>query len=94
MYNPITFIKDIIDLLRNPPGEATHACEITELSEPLVHEVLDERGRTYIKYGDFLVAFENDLLTIVPRDDFHKHFAFSGRVAEGMMTPVTTIKPL
>lgn len=93
MINPIQFIKDVIDILRDPPGEAVAACEITQLTEPLVHNSLDERGRSHIKYGDFYLEMEN-MSTIVPRDEFHKYYRFDGYEDPEGLTPVIQIKPL
>lgn len=98
MFNPIQYIKDIIDILRDPPGEAVAAVEIT--SENIDHLIkspdVDDRLKSYLKVGHFVVDFQN-LITVVPPKDFHKHFAFDGPAHTGPDAPLTrirTIKPL
>ena len=95
MYNPITFVKDIIDLLKEPPGEAVAACEITPGNRTLVIETLEPRAAKYANTGDFLVEFET-MVTIVPSKEFHKHYAFAVTPPEDetLMTRVMTIKPI
>jgi len=95
MYNPITFIKDVIDLLKEPPGEAVGACEITPGNRARIIETLGPRSEKYAKLGDFLVEFDNTV-TIVPAKDFHKHYAFREGFEqdERDITPVITIKPI
>ena len=98
MYSPIKFIKDIIDILRDPPGEAVAACEITpeNIDHLTNHPEIDPRMVPYLKVGDFVVGFEN-LVTVVPSKDFHTHYAFDGPVHAGPDAPLTrvrTIKPL
>jgi len=93
MFNLIAYIKDVIDLVKNPPGKAVAACEITPLSERYIREAIGPEGEKYIRQGDFYLEFERNS-TIVPVKEFHKHYAFDGPVHEGMMTPVRTIKPL
>jgi hypothetical protein len=98
MINPIQFIKDIIDILRDPPGEAEAALEITsENIDTLLNTPnIDPRLKAHLKLGYFLVDFRN-MLTVVPPKDFHKHYEFDGPVHTGPDAPLTrirTIKPL
>lgn len=98
MFNPIQFMKDVIDILRDPPGKAVAACEITSenIGHLTNHPNIDPRMTPYLKVGDFVVGFEN-LVTVVPSKDFHKHFAFDGPIHTGPDAPLTrirTIKPL
>jgi len=98
MFNPIQFIKDIIDILRDPPGEAVAAVEITSenIDHLINHPEVDPRMKPYLKVGDFVVDFEN-MVTVVPQKEFHKHYAFDGPVHTGYDAPLTrirTIKPL
>lgn len=93
MYNPITYIKDVIELVRNPPGEAMSAMEITEASMQRLQDNPDIPTK-YIQLGDFFLEFENNL-TICPRDEFFKHYEFTQEpLKPGDVTPVRTIKPL
>lgn len=98
MYNPIQFIKDVIDLLRDPPGEAVAAVQITSenIDHLINHPDIDDRMKSYINVGHFIVEFEN-LLTVVPQRDFEKHYEFDGPIHTGPDAPLTrvrTIKPL
>lgn len=85
-------IKDVIYLLKNPPGKALRACEITSDTIDFVKNGVGFEGAPYVKYGDFLVEFEN-LLTIVPKEEFHKNYAFLG-FGSDVMTPVIDIENL
>lgn len=93
MYNPITYIKDVIELVRKPPGQALAAGEITDANI----ELLRESGvpEKYLRIGDFCLEFENNT-TIVPRKEFFKHYEFTQEPDPDPtnLTPVRTIKPL
>ena len=95
MYDPIRFIKDLIDLIRDPAGEAVAAVEISDKNRDIFLEFLAPEHKKYVKNGDFALSFENSS-TIVPAKEFHKHYAFDAPTdPEGLhMTPVRTIKPL
>lgn len=95
MFNPIQFVKDVIDLLRDPPGEAQSALEITSenIDELINFPEIDPRMIPYLKVGDFVVEFEN-MVTVVPSKDFKKHYAFFGPSWQDAFSPIITIKPL
>lgn len=95
MYNPITFIKDIIDLVREPAGEAVAALEITSENKQFVlDQIGDPRAEKYANPGDFLLELES-IVTICPRKEFFKHYEFTHEPSESkFMTPVRTIKPI
>lgn len=98
MFNPIRYIKDVIDILRNPPGEAQAALEIVpENIDNIRTEVTQSYGPAadnYVKLGDYYLVFQNGS-TIVPKNEFHKHFAFIEPAKDEMtLIPVKTIKPL
>lgn len=98
MYNPITFIKDVLDILKDGgPGDAIGACEITPEHRQKIINTLGPRSEKYAKLGDFLTEFETTV-TIVPAKDFRKHYAFDEAppymVEDIPMTPVRTIKSL
>lgn len=98
MFNPIQYVKDIIDILRDPPGEAVAAVEITSenIDHLINHAQVDARMKPYLKVGHFVVDFEN-MVTVVPQKDFEKHFEFDGPIHTGPDAPLTrirTIKPL
>ena len=92
MSKILKFIKDVIYLLKNPPGVALRACEITPDTVDFVTNIVGSEGAPYVKYGDFLVEFEN-LVTVVPAKEFHKNYAILG-FANGEMKPVIDIKNL
>lgn len=92
MFNPISYIRDVIDLVRNPPGKAVFAMEITNDNKQIVRDNYDIPEK-YIRTGDFLLEFENTV-TICPKKEFHKHYAFDGPVHTNAMTLVRTTKPL
>ena len=93
MIKPIQYIKDIIDLLRDPSGEPVCAFEITSDNiDALINEPeLDPRMKPYLKVGDFVVEFEN-LVTVVPSKDFHKHYEFYGPVHAEAHGPLIYIR--
>lgn len=78
-YNPITYIKDIIDLVRRPPGEVSHAREITPENIEQVKSIMDPSAAPYIQLGDYVVSFEDrgDFLSICPRAEFQKSYFFA-----------------
>ncbi len=100
MYNPIRFIKDVIDILRSPSGEAVAAMEIVpeniELIRSTVTETYGPAADNYVTLGDYYLEFES-MSTIVPKGDFHRHYAFTKESENNDPTslrPVRTIKPL
>lgn len=95
MFNPIQFIKDVIDILRDPPGKPLHGFEITSDNiDHLIHEPdLDPRMKPYLKVGDFVVEFEN-MVTVVPSKDFSKYYEFFGPYHEGAAGPLIYIRSI
>lgn len=96
MYNPIKYIKDVIEIVRfGGPGDAICAVEITTKNKQSVLEALGPEAAPYIKEGDFMVEMER-LTTVVPKRDFHKHYAFAAVPDPdgNHMTVVVTHKPL
>lgn len=94
MYHPIAFAKEVLDLLKEPTGEAVAACEITTRNRMLIVEALGPQSLKYVKAGDFVLEFET-ATTVVPRKEFLRHYAFTEDPKSDMdLTPVKTIKPL
>lgn len=95
MINPIRIIKDVIDLLRNPPGAAVAALEVTESNyDTIINDPdIDHRMIPYVKPGEFIVEFEN-LVTVVPSDEFPTYFNFTEPQRIDDFTPIRQIKPL
>lgn len=95
MFNPIQYIKDIIDLLREPPGNAVAALEVTEENYDFIvnNPDIDHRMIPYVKPGEHIVEFETTI-TVVPRKDFYKHFEYTEPQRYDEFTPIRTIKPL
>ena len=97
MFNPVEFVKIVIDLVRNPPGEALSAVEITEANGPILFPyAVSSAALKKPQIGDFAVFFENDIWTVCPRTEFFKHYEFTREPSLDEMdtTPVRTIKPL
>ena len=97
MFNPITFVRDVIYILKNPHGKPIEASVITEDTlRDLGQDVEDLPQDARRHFGDYLLRFESDMFTIVPKKEFFKYYAFtSGEDPSGKtLMPVIQIKPL
>lgn len=96
MFNIINYIRDVIDLVRNPPGMPTEGCVITENTIIELGMDVEPIPQEWRRKGDYLLFFENDIVTVVPKKDFSKYYAFVGHPdPEGRrLTPVVQIKKL
>lgn len=94
MINVIQRIKDIIELVRTPPGNALNALEINSRNRNMLVRELGPDAEKYANYGDFFVEYETSC-TIVPRKEFFKHYEFLDTPTLYMIpAPIRTIKPL
>lgn len=100
MRKLIAYIKDVVELVRNPPGEAVAACPITQGNIDALRALYPTFPLTPDTLGDWLVEFENHgYMTICPARAFTKHYRIVYKCDKNYndtteMWPIITIKSL
>jgi hypothetical protein len=101
MFNLISYIKDIIDLVKNPVGEVSRARELTPEVWQENAEMLEAWSKQCIRkpqIGDYAVTFDRrpDIISICPREEFERNYLIVAPFGPGEdgMNAVISKKPI